>query len=468
MKIFIDPGHGGSDSGAVECGLVERDINLVTSLSTKEVLERHGVQVKMSRYDNSTYVGLSERCRMANEWGADLFVSEHENAGGGDRGEAIHSIYHGVGDILANNVAEELKVIGQTQVKNYSREGTNGNYYAVIRETKMPALISEGCFLDNEVDNDIIDTIAEQKIMGMAIAKGILKTLGIAYIDNTPIPQPTTTIWYRVLIDGKNLEANRTQEESQRIVKAKIDNSEGTLGQVQRSDNNEITFTYTKPVVITPPVVDPPIVVPPVIPTPIKHPIISKSNSCIEQMKAWAKVRNASDKFIELATLFYKIGTKLGINPEGVYAQSGKETNFGRFGEVLDESYCNPCGLKITIGGGDKDATAHKRFDSWEDGITAMYDHIALYSGLDGYPKANTLDPRHFTYLFGEAKNFEDLSGKWCPEADYGEEIVKLTKELLSTVYEVNLPKPKQEETKENFIDKLIIWFVKILEWLIK
>ena len=182
-KVFIDPGHGGNDPGAVAFGLIERDINLVTSFATKEVLERHGVEVKMSRYNNTAYVELSDRCKMANDWGADLFVSEHQNAGGGDRGEVIHSIYFGVGNTLADNVATELKIIGQTQVKNYSKQGRNGDYYAIIRDTDMPALISEGAFLDHDLDNDIIDTIEEQKIMGVAIAKGILKTLCITYVS---------------------------------------------------------------------------------------------------------------------------------------------------------------------------------------------------------------------------------------------------------------------------------------------
>ena len=46
-------------------------------------------------------------------------------------------------------------------------------------------------------------------------------------------------------------------------------------------------------------------------------------------------------------------------------------------------------------------AEAHKRFDSWEDGISAHVDHLALYAGAAGYPKEGTLDPRHFESLFG-------------------------------------------------------------------
>jgi N-acetylmuramoyl-L-alanine amidase len=196
-KVFIDAGHGGTDSGAVYRDkngqlFVERDINLVVSFAEKETLERHGVEVKMSRYDNNTTVGLQERCDMANSFGADIFHSCHHNAGGADRGEAIFSIIRGISEQLALKVDEELKKIGQTVVKDYSRQGSNGDYYAVIRGTKMPAIISEGCFLDNESDNDLVDTIEEQKAEGVALAKAILRQLGIAYQEPQSQPQPQT------------------------------------------------------------------------------------------------------------------------------------------------------------------------------------------------------------------------------------------------------------------------------------
>lgn len=187
-KITLDLGHGGSDPGAVYGNLIEKNIVLVVGMACRDELLRHGIEVQMTR-TSDVFVGLSERAVMANNWGANYFVSIHCNAGGGDRGEVIHSIYRGKGLELSNNISSEMSNIGQTFVKVYDKVGDgNKDYYAVIRETNMDAVIVECAFLDNETDNQIIDTIEEQKVFGMAIAKGILKQLGVGYKPTETIP----------------------------------------------------------------------------------------------------------------------------------------------------------------------------------------------------------------------------------------------------------------------------------------
>ncbi|SJU02468.1 Uncharacterised protein [Clostridioides difficile] len=62
----------------------------------------------------------------------------------------------------------------------------------------------------------------------------------------------------------------------------------------------------------------------------------------------------------------------------------------------MDESYNNPCGMKTSQGGSDTDPNAHQRFNSWDEGVQAHLDHLALYAGAKGYPKEGTYDPRHF------------------------------------------------------------------------
>ncbi|HAK41628.1 MAG TPA: hypothetical protein DCM59_01415, partial [Clostridium sp.] len=142
--------------------------------------------------------------------------SIHCNAGGGDRGEVINSIYRGKGLELSNKIAAEMKAIGQDTVKQYDKKGDGGtDYYAVIRETNMDAVIVECAFLDNEIDNKIIDTIEEQELFGIAIAKGILAQLGIPYngeatksesIVPTPKIEETTEnidVTYQVYTNGR-------------------------------------------------------------------------------------------------------------------------------------------------------------------------------------------------------------------------------------------------------------------------
>ena len=98
VKIFIDPGHGGQDSGATGNGLREKVLTLEIATRIKNLLlsEYDNVTVKMSRTDDS-YVTLTERTSSANAWGADYFLSIHINAGGGEGYEDY--IYPGISGV---------------------------------------------------------------------------------------------------------------------------------------------------------------------------------------------------------------------------------------------------------------------------------------------------------------------------------------------------------------------------------
>ncbi|SYX87708.1 N-acetylmuramoyl-L-alanine amidase family protein [Paenibacillus alvei] len=121
--------------------------------------------------------------------------------------------------------------------------------------------------------------------------------------------------------------------------------------------------------------------------------IIGKASASVEQAKAWAHSMNAPAEFVELADLYWQLAPQYGgIDPAIAYVQFAHETGvFVQEREKVmlasDASYHNPCGLKITAGGGDYQASAHKRFKDWREGITAHLDHLALYAGASGYPK---------------------------------------------------------------------------------
>ena len=91
VKIFIDPGHGGNDPGAVGNGIQEKNITLQISTGIRDILlsEYDGVSVLMSRTDDQT-VSLNARTNAANHWGADFYLSVHINSGGGDRIRKLH------------------------------------------------------------------------------------------------------------------------------------------------------------------------------------------------------------------------------------------------------------------------------------------------------------------------------------------------------------------------------------------
>ena len=151
-KVFIGVGHGGKDSGAAGNGMLEKDINLTMAYACKEELERHGVEVKLSRTVDEDET-LSEKTREANEFGADYAIDVHNNAGGGDGFEAFYGIA-GVGKELAQNIEAEVIAMGQNSrgLKTKLNNAGNADYFGFIRNTNMPALVVEGFFLDNSED----------------------------------------------------------------------------------------------------------------------------------------------------------------------------------------------------------------------------------------------------------------------------------------------------------------------------
>lgn len=179
-KVFIGVGHGGTDPGAVANGFKEKDLNLSIALACNAELVRHGVNVQMSRAKDEDE-GLSDKIAECNAFRADLALDIHNNAGGGDGAEVFHSINGGTGKVLAQNVLAEVVKLGQNSRGCKTKKGSTGNdYYGFIRLTNAPAVIVECAFLDTN-DVKIIDTAAEQQAMGIAIAKGVLKTLGIEW-----------------------------------------------------------------------------------------------------------------------------------------------------------------------------------------------------------------------------------------------------------------------------------------------
>ena len=182
-KVFLGVGHGGKDSGAVGNGLKEKDLNLAIAKACYDELIRHSVTVQMSRTKDEND-DLNEEVKECNKFNPTLAVDIHINAGGGDGAEAFYHYGGGTSKTLATNVLAEIVNIGQNSRGAKIRKNANGkDYYGFIRDTKAPAIIVECAFIDTKKDIEIIDTAAEQKKMGVAIAKGILKTLGIKYVE---------------------------------------------------------------------------------------------------------------------------------------------------------------------------------------------------------------------------------------------------------------------------------------------
>lgn len=175
--IVIDPGHGGKDPGAVAYGLRESDVVLKLAHMVRDELSSYDADVRMTR-DKDFFVELSERAAFANRLGAALFVSLHCNAGGGQGFESYVYTNPSTASVSYQHVIhnEVMAYLNKYSIKDRGKKRAN---LAVCRETKMPAVLLENLFIDNQRENTLLRDDAFLKGLARAIACGIAKALGL-------------------------------------------------------------------------------------------------------------------------------------------------------------------------------------------------------------------------------------------------------------------------------------------------
>ena len=178
-KIMIDAGHGGSDYGATFQGRKEKDDVLRLALAVGEILEQNGVEVGFTRVTD-VYDSPIRKAQIANESGADFFISLHRNSGvNPNTYEGVQTLLYddtGVKAAMANSINQELENVGFKNLGIDIRRDL-----AVLRRTQMPALLVEAGFINNDRDNQLFDEKFDQ--VAQAIANGVLETLGQPPVD---------------------------------------------------------------------------------------------------------------------------------------------------------------------------------------------------------------------------------------------------------------------------------------------
>ncbi len=174
--IAIDPGHGGSETGAYKNGVKEKEINLTVSKKVQSILESKGYNVLMTREDDS-YVSLKGRPQLANAEGVDIFVSIHSNSTTSSSVTGIETFHSGgaLSKALAECIQEEL--IKLTGANN--RGAKNGKNLAVIKHSDMPANLVELGFMTNQGELDKLLDDSYQNTLSEAIVNGIEKYFSI-------------------------------------------------------------------------------------------------------------------------------------------------------------------------------------------------------------------------------------------------------------------------------------------------
>lgn len=208
MTICLDPGHGGSDSGATAFGAKESDLTLKIAQYCKEELSKYDVNVVMTRTTDTRLseeaaMDLKNRVEVAKKASASYFISIHINSALNSAAKGAEVYYPNTsgnknlssnGQNLAKAIQKQLTALGLydrgIKIRNYTDGTTSSNpnsndqdYYGVIRYAKqanITGLIVEHCFINNKEEFDkYLGSNAKLQQLGIADAKGIVSALGL-------------------------------------------------------------------------------------------------------------------------------------------------------------------------------------------------------------------------------------------------------------------------------------------------
>ncbi|MDD7131836.1 MAG: LysM peptidoglycan-binding domain-containing protein [Firmicutes bacterium] len=196
-KVIIDPGHGGTDSGATGNNLLEKDYNLLISKYMYDRFKELGVPVAITR-DSDTTLSPTDRVNtILNKFGNSsdvILISNHVNSGGGEGAEVIYALRNR--DTLARRILENIGTTGQTTRKYYQRRlpsDTSKDYYFIHRNTgNLEPLIVEYGFIDDTKDVEFLKE--NYKELAEAVISAVANYIGVPY---TP-PEGITTNTYVV------------------------------------------------------------------------------------------------------------------------------------------------------------------------------------------------------------------------------------------------------------------------------
>ena len=250
-KVVIDAGHGGSDSGAIGNGIIEKNLTLDISKYMYDRLKELGVPVKLTRNSDVDLPASERPQRVLDQYGNGkdvIVISNHINAGGAEGAEVIYALRNK--DTLAKKILDELEKQGQLVRKYYQRRlpsDYNKDYYYMLRNTpNTEALIVEYGFLDNTSDANKLKN--NYKKYAEAVVKAVTEYAGYKYVplagSDYYVVKKGDTLWsiaraYGLTVDKlkslNNLTSNNLTIGDSLIVK----DSSGNNDNSSSADNNK-------------------------------------------------------------------------------------------------------------------------------------------------------------------------------------------------------------------------------------
>lgn len=426
MKLYLDPGHGGSDPGARGNGLKEKDITLDIALKIRSILanDYENVEVRMGR-TSDVYKSLDQRTVDANEWQADYFMSIHCNAFNGSAQGYEDYIHSSLADSSTtakhqNTLhGENIKV---NQLKDRGKKKAN---FHVLRESVMPALLTENGFIDNAHDSALMKEASWRQKVAQSHVNGLVKAF------NLQRKQDDSGMIYKVIAGSFKRKENAEERASylqSKVIDSFIDAVTISGNNWYRVQAGAFANRYNAEkqlAVVKNAGIDDAFIIAENIDSDqgdySAYSILGQTYLSSEQMNQYVKGLNADA--LELGNHYLNFGEYYGIQGDVAFAQAMHETDFLRFTGVVQPDQNNFCGLGAT--GPDNPGAS---FATPREGVLAHVQHLYAYASTKLLPdKYALVDPRFDLVGKGSAPTWIDLNGKWAvPGGHYGESILNI------------------------------------------
>lgn len=439
MKLYIDAGHGGADPGAIGNGLKEKDLTLDIALEIQSILVSNyeDIHVLLSRTQDITK-SLSQRTNEANSWGADFYMAIHINAASNEAAQGYEDyIYTSLPSSSPTSKFREIihgEVMKLNQLNNRGKKKAN---FHVLRESLMPAMLSENGFISNEHDASLMKKASWRKQVALGHATGIAKAFGLKMKPRVETPRTLYKVIAGSFKDRSNADKRMASLKSKGVealvVTAEIlgitmyrvqagafvsqKNAEDRLQKVKDSGITDafIETEKTNEAVSTPVTED-----------KDGYSILGPTYLSPEQMNLFVKSINPNAP--ELGHFYSTYGEKYGIRGDVAFAQALKETNYFRFTGTVKFEQNNFAGIGAT---GPNNLGAS--FNSPGEGVIAHIQHLYAYATTESLPvDVQIIDPRFNLVKRGIAPTWPSLNGKWAvPGTNYGESILDIYERMV-------------------------------------
>lgn len=433
VKIGYDAGHGMGTAGKrVDIKLDPKQTrewflnNRIANFIEAGLKDYTGYEfMRADDRTGATDVSLANRVTKLNNWGADVVISVHHNAGANLTNAGGITVH--IAKASSAKSKEYQKAIYNSLVKHTGLKGNRAsplstdNFYMVTK-TKAPAVLVEHGFMDSRIDAPIILTESFAKKCAAAHIEFLVNTFGLKKKSNATAPtQPATGNLFRV---RRAWEDAASQKGAYRVLNNAIAEAKKHAGYKVFDSGGKVIY--------------PEAVVPkPSQPTEQKIAIEGNPVATYKQMAKLLISKNPNPKIKISAEAFAKLfideGKAENIRGDIAFCQSMHETGWLKFGGLVLPEQNNYGGIGATnnsaVGKG-------AWFNSERDGVRAQIQHLKAYANTLPLNNPN-IDPRFHLVTRGVAKNWVDLNGRWAvPGPTYGQSILAMYEMLIKVVVE--------------------------------